>query len=429
MWQRSRRGSLSGVALWGLVLCWLSVAGGWPSALAQGSIRVVENAHATSFGREMRFSLQVESANPITSVVLAYRTSDTRGTTVETMAVSPATSLRVEHVHEIARRYVRPFVEVTYWWTIVDAAQARLVTEPRSFTYGDDRYEWQTVTGDAAHVHWYRGDLKIAQQALDVAAEGLSRASQYIGADGDIGADEDIGGGEGWPMDVYLYASRADMLAALPPGSPPDVEAMTLNGMNVVLVSFPPEAAYIPDLRRVLPHEAAHVRIHEVTQDAHDRVPSWLSEGLATSVQYTFVPDPVAETMLEEAARQDALIPLLDLCAAFPRDATSARLAYAESASVIGYIGDRHGLHAVRDLIAAYVDGATCEGGVYRVLGITLDGLEARWRADLAPQAGWGTFWRANGAWIILLLLITAFPLAFLLPLRARAAALGEKRP
>jgi hypothetical protein len=423
MWQRSRRGSLSGVALWGLVLCCLSMAGGWPPALAQGSIRVVENAHATSFGREMRFSLQVESANPITSVVLAYRTSDTRGTTVETMPISPATSLRVEHVHEIARRYVRPFVEVTYWWTIVDAVQARLVTEPRSFTYGDDRYEWQTLTGDAVHVHWYRGDLKIAQQALDVAAEGLSRASQ------DIGPDEDIGMGvDGRPMDVYLYASRVDMLAALPPGSPPDVEAMTLNGMNVVLVSFPPEAAYIPDLRRVLPHEATHVRIHETTQDAHDRVPLWLSEGLATSVQYAFVPDPVAQTMLEEAARQDALIPLLDLCAAFPRDATSARLAYAESANVIGYIGDRHGRQAVRDLIVAYVDGATCEGGVYRVLGITLDGLEARWQASLAPQSGWVTFWRANGAWIILLLLITAFPLVFLFPLRARAAALGDKR-
>jgi hypothetical protein len=411
---------LASVALWGIALWCLSLTGlpgGRPPVLAQGSIRVLESAYAISFGHEMRFSLQVESASPITSVVLAYRTSDTGGTTVETLSVSPATSLRAEYVHQIARRYVRPFVEVTYWWTIVDAAQARLVTEPRQFTYVDDRYDWQMLTGDAVHVHWYRGDLKIAQQALDVAAEGLSRAGQDIAPD--VPAR---------PIDVYLYASRADMLAALPPGSPSGVEAMTLNGMNVVLVSFPPEAAYIPDLRRVLPHEATHARIHEATQDAHDRVPLWLSEGLATSMQYAFVPDPVAQTMLEEATRQDALIPLLDLCAAFPRDATSAGLAYAESASVIGYIGDRHGRQAVRDLIAAYVDGATCEGGVYRVLGITLDGLEAQWRASLAPQAGWVTFWRANGAWIILLLLITALPLVFLLPLRARAAALGDKR-
>ena len=83
------------------------------------------------------------------------------------------------------------------------------------------------------------------------------------------------------------------MQVALPPGSPPDVEAITLSGMNVVLVSLPPQAAYIPDLRRVLSHEMAHVRIHEVTQEAHDRVPLWLSEGLATSVQYAFVPDPL----------------------------------------------------------------------------------------------------------------------------------------
>jgi hypothetical protein len=254
-------------------------------------------------------------------------------------------------------------------------------------------------------------------------------------AGADVAPDQSKDAGQDIRADVYLYASRDDLHAALPPGSPTDVEAITLNGMNVVLVSLPPEAAYIPDLRRVLSHEMAHVLIHEVTQGAHDRLPLWLAEGLATSVQYSFAPDPLAQTMLEEAARQHApahagaLIPLLDLCAAFPREAARARLAYAQSASVIGYLKDRHGRQAVSDLIAAYVDGATCEGGVYRVLGITLDGLDAQWQASLAPQARWKTFWRLNGAWIILLLLITAFPLVFVLPLRARTAILEDKSP
>ena len=408
---------VGGIVLWCLGLTVMS----GERTLAEGPIRALENAHAVTFGREMRFSLQVASNSPITSVVLAYRTSDTGGTSVEKMDIVPNLSLRVEYVHEMSRRYVHPFVHVTYWWTIADATQARLVTEPRQFTYADDRYAWQTLTGDRAIVHWYRGDIKVAQQALDVAAEGLARVGQDVEPDRDVVADQGI------RADVYLYASRDDLLAALPPGSPPDVEAITLKGMNVVLVSLPPEADYIPDLRRVLSHETAHVLIHEVTRDAHDRVPLWLAEGLATSVQYSVAPDPLAQTVLEEAARQDALIPLLDLCVAFPRDSTRARLAYAQSANVIGYIRDRHGRQALGDLIAAYVDGATCEGGVYRVLGITLDGLDAQWQASLAPQARWAMFWRLNGAWILLLLLITAFPLGFILPLRARPAVLEDK--
>jgi hypothetical protein len=417
MLQRVYRIGMASTILWGAALYFLGMLPVEKSlALAQGAIRVLESGHAVTFGQEMRFSLQVESGSPISSVILAYRTSDTGGTTVEKMDVVPDTSLRLEYVHQMSQRYVRPFVEVAYWWTIVDAAEARLVTEPRHFVYADDRYDWQTLTGDAASVHWYEGDLKVAQQALDVIGEGLARARPDIAPDASVGH-----------IEAYLYAGKEDLATALPPGSPADVEAITLNGMNVILAAIPPHEAFIPDLRRVLSHEATHVLIHETAQGAHDRVPLWLSEGLSTSVQYGLLPDPLAETVLEDAVRRDALIPLLHLCAAFPEDATAARLAYAESANVIGYIRDQHGRQAVRDLVAAYADGATCEGGVYRVLGITLDGLDAQWRESLAPQARGAIFWRVNGPWIILLLLSMLFPLAFVLPRPGRKTALEDK--
>jgi hypothetical protein len=364
----------------------------------------------------MRFSLDIESDHPISVVILAYRTSDTRGTTVETMDIVPDTSLHLEYVHQMSWRYVRPFVEVSYWWTIVDSTQARLVTEAQQFTYADDRFDWQTLTEDEIDVHWYQGDLKVAQQALQVAAEGLALAKQDIAPDLSTG-----------PIDVYLYASREDWSAAMPPGSWSQVEAITLSGMKVILVSFPPEERFIPDVRRVLPHEATHALIHWAAQGASDRVPMWLSEGLATSVQYELIPDPAAQTVLDEAIRQDTLIPLRNLCASFPRDAAAARLAYVESADVIGYIRDQHGRQAVRDLVVAYTDGATCDGGVYRVLGVTLDGLEAQWRESRAPQTQWAMSWRVNGPWIILLLLGPFLCLALAFPRPARARILGDK--
>ena len=162
--------------------------------------------------------------------------------------------------------------------------------------------------------------------------------------------------------------------------------------------------------------------IHEVTQSDYDSVPLWLSEGLATSVQYTFSPDPDAQLLMQGAARDQTLISLDTLCAAFPQSSARARLAYAESASVIGYIRDRYGRRALRDLVAAYGDGATCEGGVGRVLSLSLDRLQAQWSQGLAPQSGWRLFWQDSGAWVILLALLFLVLLTFVIPVRAREA-------
>jgi hypothetical protein len=371
------------------------------------SIRVLANAHSVTFGQEMRFTLELEGDAPITSIVLAYRTSDTQGTTVETIAFAPDKAIRVEHVHEIGERYVRPYVLVSYWWTIVDLMGARLVTDPQQFLYTDDRFQWQVLNESGVNLHWYQGELKVAQQALDATLAGLAGAEEALG----VPLPPDSA-----PVEVYLYANSQDWASALPPDTPSDVEALSLHEMNVVLTSFGPETAYIPDLKRVLAHEAAHVYVHAITPG--DPVPLWLNEGLATSVQFTVAPDPEARTLLEQAARDDTLIPLLNLCASFPRDIDVARLAYVQSASVIDLIQSRYGRRRLRQLFAAYGDGATCEGGIYRVLGVSMEGLEAQWRAGLTqtdPSASpWGSFWERNGAYLVLIGVL-ALPMVFVL--------------
>jgi hypothetical protein len=394
------------VLAWGIA--WLGSL--VPTSHAEEPIRVHVNAHDFAFGQQVRFQLEVESDDPIQSIVLAYRTLDTLGTTVEAMRFDASTSVRLEYVHEIRNRYIRPFIELTYWWTIVNAAGERLSTDPQTFAYVDDRFDWQTLNDGAIQVHWYQGELKVAQQALDISLAGLNRAAQDIGAE----AIKSV--------DIYLYATPEDLQAALPAPLPTGAEALTLYETNVVLVPFGPEGTNIPRLRRVLPHEVTHALLHEVTQSEFDRLPLWLSEGLATSVEYTFVPDPDAQLLLEEAMRARTLIPLNTLCAAFPPppDLARTRLAYAESASIINFVRDRHGRQTLRDLVAAYADGATCEGGVQRVLKSSLDRLEARWREALAPRSKWIVFWEENGAWVILFVLFTAFPLLFIIPSRTQ---------
>lgn len=376
---------------------------------ADQSIQVQVNEHEFAFGQYVRFHLQAAGDHPLQSVVLAYRTLDTHRTVVEAIDFDANLAIDLDYVHDIQASYIRPFVVVSYWWTIKNTAGDQLITEPKTFTYSDNRFDWETLQDRAIRLHWYQGELAIAQQALDTSLAALERARQDVPVDAIAE-----------PIDIYLYANNLDLQVALPGPLLVGEEARTLYETNVILVSFCPTAENIPRLQRVLPHEIAHALIHEAMHNDFARVPFWLTEGLATSVEYTFMPDPNARQLIQEAIENNDVIPFTSLCAAFPASLERARLAYAQSASLIGFIRDTRGRQALHDLLAAYVDGATCEGGVQRVLIRSLEQLESDWIQSLAPRSRLGVFWDENGAWIILLLLLVGFPLLFLNPARVR---------
>lgn len=383
----------------GLILCLLPLG----RIEAQGPIQVHANRHEFVFGQQVRFQLEASSVAPIDTVVLAYRSSDTQGTTVEKMTLDPANQIRVEYVHHVEQRYIRPFVELTYWWTIEDTAGAQHTTEPQSFAYVDNRFDWQRLDREGVTVSWYSGDLVVAQQVLDVGVEAMARARE------DVPVEQLMKS-----IDIYLYAHVDDLNLALPAGLPLGADALTLYETNVILVPLGPLAENTPSLRRVVPHEVTHALIHEATTSDFDQIPVWLTEGLAGSVEHTFAPDPGTRLVLERALADGSVLPLNTLCAAFPEDWSAARLAYAESASVVGYIRDVYGRQALRALVAAYADGATCEGGVQRALGFSLDHLDRTWREYTAPQGAWRRFWAHNGAWVLLLVMLAVLPLALL---------------
>ncbi|MBN1640263.1 MAG: hypothetical protein JXA09_03430 [Anaerolineae bacterium] len=367
---------------------------------ADDPIAIQVNAHDYRFGEQIRFQLQASGETPIESITLSYRTSDAQATTVEALSFAAARSVHVEHVHDIGQRYVQPFVEVTYWWTLVDARGASMTTEPLIFAYVDDRFDWQALNQDGIVLHWYAGDLPIAQQTLDVAIEAVSRAA----IDLPIELLQEA-------IEVYLYADAADLGLTLPAGLPAGDDAITLYETNTVLVSYAPQETNIPALRRTIPHEVTHALIHAVTPDSHTRVPRWVSEGLSTSIEYAFVPDPDAQDLLDDALAARRTISLHTLCAEFPNDSEQKQLAYVESASVIDYIRDLHGRQALRDLVAAYADGATCDGGIQRALGMSMERLQVLWMAHEAPQGRWAAFWERSGAWMVLILLLAAVPI------------------
>jgi hypothetical protein len=332
------RRSLCLAWLLGILLCglWVSapVRAEGP-ARAEAAITIVASEHSYVFGEEVHFHLQAKADVPIESIVLSYRTSDAQNTRVIELSFEPATAVDVEHVHQVSERYIRPFVEISYWWTIGGTDGTQLTTDPQSFDYIDDRFPWQSLNEGGAVVYWYeRGDraaeVEVAAEALDVAVEAISRAVLDIPLEALAKT-----------IDIYLYANPDDLRLALPAGLPSGAEALTLYETNVVVIPYGPEPAHIPALQRIVPHEVTHALIHEATRSDYDRVPLWLAEGLATSVEHTFVPDPGAQALLDEALARRELFRLETLCAGFPNtDQDARRLAYAQSASVVATIRD-----------------------------------------------------------------------------------------
>jgi hypothetical protein len=291
---------------------------------------------------------------------------------------------------------------VSYWWQIDDDDENRRTTEPKQFTYTDNRFEWQQLSAGVFTVHWIeeQGDTIFGQAALDISQASLAKINAELQA-----PDPET-------IDIYIYDSQSNLATA-----------MTLTGRNwaagqarpelgVVVLAIPSEDGYTSAMRRFIPHEITHLLIYElVTSDSYRYVPEWLDEGLATANEQ--LPTPEHALVLEEARIQDRLKSLEDLCIPFPPDSQDAFLSYAQSGSVVGYIRAQYGAPGIRDLLAAYSWGASCTGGVQSALDMSLDDLETAWRTSLEPPAPWQAWLERVGIWVglWLLSLLVAIPM------------------
>jgi hypothetical protein len=172
---------------------------------------------------------------------------------------------------------------------------------------------------------------------------------------------------------------------------------------------------------RDLPHELTHVLIYQITTPNYHAVPFWLNEGLA--VLHETQPNPVYRVTLDRAYQADELLPLTSLCGGFPLDSAEATLAYAQSRSVVSYVRDRWGQAKIVEMLDAYGDGATCEGGTQRALGVSLAALESDWRRDALQADPLRTLAFAVGPWLLLLLLPSLVLFGLLLFPRRRPAS------
>jgi len=337
-------------------------------ALAQSNAPITDLEVSYQFGEQVTIEGQVDPDLDFESIDLQIAfPGDPR---ILSVPITPRPDGSFRFVHLVSDRFIRAFATVGYEFVVTGSDSEVDTFGPFTFFYADNRFSWQTLDSGSVNVHWYVGDAAYARQILDAAVDGLNR-SQAILENASLPV-----------IEIYTYASLEDyqfargQLGQLWSGGHTDPST------GIVLVSLPPGPEVRIEIERKVPHEVAHVNLFQATGVGFWNLPVWLNEGFASMLETT--PNPDYDFLVSTGVESGEYIRLADLCAAFPRDASSALLAYAESASVVRHIERAFGPAGLRALIDSYAAGASCEQGpLVPPIGLDLDGLDLDWRAHV----------------------------------------------
>ena len=347
------------------------------------------------FGEEIRFSAQIQAASPVSEILLVFREINEENTRV--IPLSADSDGRVSYAYDAHENLLRPFAKITYWFQVTLADGTQQSSEKYFFLYEDNRFDWQMREEDNLRVHWSEGDEAFGLAALDTARNGVAKIQSLFSVD------------TAQPIDVYIYPTHDDLQSALFMGGEDWIAGHASPDLGVVFVSIAPSEEQQILMQQQIPHELAHVLLYRHVGKNYNRLPTWLQEGLASLAE--LYPNPDYELALQRAMEKDALIPLSELCAPFPRDASQAFLAYAEATSFTRYLQKNYGSSGLDELIAAYADGLACDAGTMRVFGKSLDYLDANWQESVLGANLFTSALRATAPYVFLLALFLAAPL------------------
>jgi len=142
--------------------------------------------------------------------------------------------------------------------------------------------------------------------------------------------------------------------------------------------------AGIGGIRSVLRHELAHLALNRATGG---RAPRWLHEGYAQLVSESF--DAGEAWRLRFYFLRAGGGTLDRLTVGFPRREGSARTAYLLSYTAVQDLYRRGGATGLRRYFEQLRDGATVDGAMRAVYGVTLAQFEEQWRESVSDRFGW----------------------------------------
>lgn len=361
------------VRIFWLVLLALSCLGGvsYP-ARAQTRIEFSDVKAYYTYGEQVVFQAKLQLVEQVKEVYLFIQPLG-ESTRVEKIDFNPQGE--IVFPYDLHQHVLRPFARTDYWFKVLLNAGEPYTSEKFSFDYIDNRQAWQSLDDRVIQVNWIDGDLVFGQSALNAAQAGVRAVGRLLPGQSALG------------VRIFIYGSATRLQETLNNGAASWMVGHASPDLRVILISVMPGIDQQLELERQIPHELMHVLLYGLVKENYNRVPTWLNEGIA-SLAETY-PNADYQRALKKAAKDNTLAPISALCAAFPRDASGAFLAYAESASFVQFLQNKFGNKLLLDLVSSYNNGYSCEDGVQAVTGASLGQLDYSWRQEtLGINAG-----------------------------------------
>lgn len=339
-------------------------------AMAQQGISVLDEAREVKYRDKIAFTVSAAASAEIEEATLFYRVVGQPVTNSGKAEFQPGNRIEATWEWNLKRDYMPPGTDVEYWWSLKDASGARLKTDKQTFTYMDDRYEWQELSTDEISLYWYNGDKDFGQELFQRAVETLDLLSRDAGIKVKSRAK------------VFIYGSHDDLMGAIAQGSNEWTGGQAFTEFGIVVIGVSPDN--LDWGKRATVHELTHLVVHQATENPYGDLPRWLDEGLAMKSEGDLeLPFLLA---LEEAIRQDKLISVQSISSNFPADPDMATLAYAESYSLVDFIQKEMGNEKMTRLINIFSEGAGYDDALKEALGVDTNGLEDAWRAQIGAE-------------------------------------------
>jgi hypothetical protein len=364
------------------------------SVQAEDSVEILDERVEYTFGGELIFQIEIESEVPVSQITLVLQAPGIPSFVGEVLFISPG---QAQFVYDLAQRPLPAFSNITYSYHLTLENGESVETPGYSFTYLDNRYNWQELIEEPFHIYWYEGEIILAQEVLDAAVSGLDQVLELLQQPA-----------ENKPIVIFIYSSEEELQSTLASVGQTWVGGHADPGLGSIVVSLPPGVDQSLEIQRLIPHEITHILLYRFMGNEYQYLPAWFNEGLASQMEAFSHPD--YDLVLEKAEGERGLIPFAHLCIAFPVDSDLALLSYAQSNSMLDYIQREYGVTGIQAMIFAYDQGVSCERGVEVALGTTLEELENDWKQDVFSRGRYLTYiFVLSGFLLILLIFLGVF--------------------